>query len=136
LLKRRVETPTFRTVLDDVHDKVRAGTALSDAFAVHGTLFPSVYVASLLAGERSGSLDTVLRRFVDYTKIINTVKRKTVSALVYPAILISLALIMVGIIVLKVVPAFSDFYASFGSDLPLVTKIIVHASAILREQFF
>ena len=50
------------------------------------TLFPSVYTASLLAGERSGNLDAVLRRFVEYTKIIATVKRKTISALVYPAI--------------------------------------------------
>ena len=79
------------------------------------TLFPRVYTASLLAGERSGNLDAVLRRYVEYTKIIATVKRKTVSALVYPAILISLALVLVSIIVLKVVPAFSDFYATFGA---------------------
>jgi type IV pilus assembly protein PilC len=135
LLKRRVDTPTFRSVLDDVHERVRAGTALSEAFAVHGALFPSVYTASLLAGERSGSLDTVLRRFVEYTKIINTVKRKTVSALVYPAILVSLALVLVGIIVLRVVPAFSDFYQSFGADLPLATRIIVTVSNTVREQF-
>ena len=93
LLKRRVDSPVFRSVLDDVHERVRAGTALSDAFAAHGELFPSVYTASLLAGERSGSLDTVLRRFVEYTQDRSpTVKRKTVSALVYPAILIALAL--------------------------------------------
>src|SRR5947207_8896486 len=59
LLKRRVETPVFKVVLDDIHERVRSGTALSDAFAFHGALFPSVYTASLLAGERSGSLDTV-----------------------------------------------------------------------------
>jgi len=135
LLKRRIGSPTFRAVLEDVHEKVRGGTALSDAFAAHGTLFPSVYTASLLAGERSGSLDTVLRRFVEYTKIIMTVKRKTVSALVYPAILITLAIVLVAIIVLKVVPAFSDFYGSFGAELPLVTRIIVAISDALREQF-
>src|SRR5947207_11909514 len=59
LLKRRVSSPTFKVVLDDIHERVRSGTALSDAFAFHGALFPSVYTASLLAGERSGSLDTV-----------------------------------------------------------------------------
>ena len=111
LLKRRVESPVFKRVLDDVYEKVRAGTALSDAFGAHGALFPSVYTASLLAGERSGNLDAVLRRFVEYTKIIATVKRKTLSALVYPAILIALAVVWSRIIVLKVVPAFSDFYA-------------------------
>src|SRR5207248_1850676 len=103
LLKRRIDSPIFRSVLDDVHERVRSGTALSDAFAAHGDLFPRVYTASLLAGERSGSLDTVLRRYVEYTKIVATVKRKTVSALVYPAILIALALGLVSIIVLKVV---------------------------------
>ena len=92
LLKRRVESPVFRTVLDDVHEKVRSGTALSDAFAAHSDRFPRVYTASLLAGERSGNLDAVLRRYVEYAKIISTVKRKTRSALAYPAILIVLSL--------------------------------------------
>jgi type IV pilus assembly protein PilC len=135
LLKRRVTSPTFRRVLDDVHEKVRSGTALSDAFASHGDLFPRVYTASLLAGERSGNLDAVLRRYVEYTKIISTVKRKTVSALVYPAILVSLAIVLVSIIVLKVVPAFSDFYKTFGADLPIVTRIIIRISEFLRAQF-
>jgi type IV pilus assembly protein PilC len=136
LLKSRVTSPTFRNVLNDVHEQVRAGTALSDAFAVHGGLFPRVYTASLLAGERSGNLDAVLRRYVEYTKIIATVKRKTVSALIYPAILISLALVLVTIIILKVVPAFSDFYGSFGAELPLVTRIIVKVSSFLRTEFW
>ncbi len=135
LLKRRVTAPAFRLVLDDVHEKVRSGTALSDAFAAHGSLFPSVYTASLLAGERSGNLDAVLRRFVEYTKIIATVKRKTVSALVYPAILVSLAIVLVSIIVLKVVPAFADFYGTFGAQLPLSTRVILAISDFLRSQF-
>ena len=135
LLRRQMTSPTFRAVLDDVHEKVRSGTALSDAFASHGDLFPRVYTASLLAGERSGSLDAVLRRYVEYTKVIAAVKRRIVAALVYPAILITLALVLVSIIVLKVVPAFSDFYASFGADLPLITRIIVRVSAIVRNDF-
>jgi type IV pilus assembly protein PilC len=135
LLKRRVSNSVFRTVLDDVHEKVRSGTALSDAFAAHGDLFPSVYAASLVAGERSGSLDAMLRRFVEYSKVIATVKRKTLSALVYPAILVTLALILVSIIVLKVVPAFSEFYGSFGADLPLVTRFIVAVSDFIRGDF-
>src|SRR5580765_3650582 len=72
LLRRRVASPSFRIVLDDVHERVRSGGALSDAFAVHSALVPSVYTASLLAGERSGSLDVMLRRFVEYSKIIAT----------------------------------------------------------------
>jgi type IV pilus assembly protein PilC len=135
LLKRRVTSPVFRSVLDDIHDRVRSGTALSDAFAAQNDLFPRVYTASLLAGERSGNLDAVLRRYVEYTKIIATLKRKTVSALVYPAILITLALVLVSIIVLKVVPAFADFYAGFGAELPLATRVIMNISAFVRGQF-
>src|ERR671930_40556 len=135
LLKSRVTTPTFRGVLDDVHERVRSGSALSEAFGSHGDLFPSVYTASLLAGERSGNLDAVLRRYVEYTKIIATLKRKTLSALVYPVILITLALGLVSIIVLKVVPQFSDFYGSFGAQLPLITRIIVGISDFIRAQF-
>ena len=135
LLKRRVQTPVFRAVLDDIHEKVRSGTALSDAFGAQGDLFPRVYTASLLAGERSGNLDAVLRRYVEYTKIIATVKRKTISALVYPSILVTLALVIVAVIVLFAVPAFSDFYAGFGAQLPLVTRIIVRVSALIRSQW-
>jgi type IV pilus assembly protein PilC len=98
-------------------------------------MFPRVYTASLLAGERSGNLDAVLRRYVDYAKIIATLKRKTVSALVYPAILIGLALVLVSIIVLKVVPAFADFYAGFGAELPIATRAIMRVSTFVREQF-
>jgi type IV pilus assembly protein PilC len=135
LLKRRVTAPAFKAVLNDVHEKVRSGTALSDAFAAHGDIFSRVYVASLLAGERSGNLDAVLRRYVEYTKIISTLKRKIVSAMAYPAILIVLATVLVSIIVLKVIPAFTDFYSSFGADLPLITRIIVGASEFIRQQF-
>jgi type IV pilus assembly protein PilC len=132
LLRRRIESPVFQSVLNDVHERVRSGAALSDAFATHAALFPSIYTASLVAGERSGNLDAVLRRFVDYTKVVATVRRKTISALVYPLILISLALILVSIIVLKVVPAFSDFYEGFGAQLPFSTRMIVAVSAFVR----
>jgi type IV pilus assembly protein PilC len=135
LLRRRVESPVFRQVLDDVHERVRSGTALSDAFGTHGDLFPRVYTASLLAGERSGNLDAVLRRYVEYTKIVATVKRKTISALVYPTVLTSLALVLVSIIVLKVVPAFADFYSGFGAQLPLSTRVIMAISDFVRGQF-
>jgi type IV pilus assembly protein PilC len=133
LLKRRVESPLFRSVLNDVHERVRGGGALSDAFAAHASLFPSVYTASLVAGERSGSLDAVLRRFVEYTKIVQTMKRKTISAMVYPIILITMAMVLVAIIVLKVVPAFSEFYSGFGAQLPLATRLIVAVSLFLQE---
>jgi type IV pilus assembly protein PilC len=131
ILRQRVANTTFKAVLDTVHEKVKAGTALSDAFAEHHGLFPRVYSASLMAGERSGNLDEVIRRYVAYEKIIGTVKRRTISALIYPAILMVMMTGLIGIIVLRVVPAFSSFYANFGRDLPLSTQIIVGVSDFL-----
>jgi type IV pilus assembly protein PilC len=135
ILRMRLANPVFKAVLDDVHEKVRAGTALSDAFQTHGELFPPVYTASLMAGERAGNLDAVLRRFVAYAKVVDTVRKKTISALVYPVILVTLAVVLVMIIVLQVVPTFSEFYASFGSQLPFSTQIIVAVSDAFRYNF-
>src|SRR5438309_659481 len=132
LLKRRIASPLFRTILDDVHERVRSGTALSDAFSAQSDLFPRVYTASLLAGERSGSLETVLRRYVDYTKIVATLKRNITTALIYPAILIVLALVLMSIIVLKVVHAFTDYYRDFGAQLPFFTRVIFGVSDFAR----
>lgn len=136
ILRTRLTNPLFKSVLDDVHEKVRGGTALSDAFALHGELFPSVYTASLMAGERAGNLDSVLRRFVAYSKTVDMVRSRTISAMIYPVILIGLAVFLVGIIVVKVVPTFTEFYTSFDAELPLSTRIIVGVSNVIRSQMW
>ena len=136
ILRRRVTHVMFKSVLDDVYERVRAGNSLSEAFEAHGTLFPGVYTASLLAGEKSGNLEQVIRRYVAYVKVVATVRRKTISALVYPAILMVLSLAVVSIIVLRVVPEFGAFYAQFnGAELPLSTQIIVMVSDFARSYF-
>ena len=132
ILRARLTNPVFKAVLDDVYEKVRSGTALSEAFQSHGELFPSVYTASLMAGERAGNLDAVLRRYVAYAKVVETVRKKTISALVYPAILIGLAVVLVTIITLKVIPTFSTFYANFNAQLPWSTRVIVTLSDFMR----
>ena len=136
ILRRRVTNAVFKAVLDDVHERVRSGSALSEAFEAHGALFPGVYTASLLAGEKSGSLEAVLRRYVAYVKIVSSVKRKTISALVYPAILVVLSLAVVTIIVVKVVPEFGAFYNQFGKELPLSTRAIVAVSAFVTTYYY
>ena len=136
ILRQRVSNPLLKTVLDDVYDRVRAGSSLSESFEAQGTLFPGVYTASLLAGEKSGSLEQVIRRYVAYVKVISAVKRKTISALVYPAILLLLSCVVVAIIVLRVVPEFGAFYAQFGRELPLSTRVIVSISNFAVAYFF
>jgi type IV pilus assembly protein PilC len=132
LLRGGLTDPVFKPVLDAVYDRVKAGAQLSDAFAEHGDLVPGIYTASLLAGERSGNLEAVLRRYVAYAKLVGGVRRRTLSALMYPVVLLTLAVLVVGIIVLKLVPAFSLFYGSFNADLPVITRIIVTVSDFIR----
>jgi type IV pilus assembly protein PilC len=135
ILRQRVTNPTFKPVLDDVYQRVRSGSALSESFEAHAGLFPGVYTASLLAGEKSGNLEQVLRRYVSYVKVVSSVRRKTVSALVYPAILVLLSIIVVTVIVVKVVPEFGNFYNQFGKELPLSTRFIVGLSTFVTTYF-
>jgi type IV pilus assembly protein PilC len=136
ILRRRITNPVFKSVLDDVYERVRSGSSLSEAFEAHGTMFPGIYTASLLAGEKSGSLEQVLRRYVTYVKTVSGVKRKTISALVYPAILLALSLIVVALIVLKVVPAFESFYEQgTHAALPLSTQVIIAISRFAGAYF-
>jgi len=136
ILRQRMTNPLLKSVMDDVYERVRAGSSLSEAFEAQGSLFPGVYTASLLAGEKSGSLEQVIRRYVAYVKIISGMKRKTISALVYPAILLGLSCVVVGIIVLRVVPEFGAFYRQFDRELPLSTRIIVSISNFAVAYFF
>jgi type IV pilus assembly protein PilC len=135
ILRRRVSNAFFKSVLDDVHERVRAGSSLSEAFEAHGTLFPGVYTASLMAGEKSGSLEQVIRRYVAYVKVVAGVRKKTISALVYPTILLLLSLCVVALIVLRVVPEFGAFYEGFGEELPLSTRAIVAVSEVATSYF-
>jgi len=136
ILRRRVTNLSFKSVLDDVHERVRSGSSLSEAFEAQGSMFPGIYTASLLAGEKSGSLEVVLRRYVAYVKVVSGVKRKTISALVYPAILLVLSLTVVALIVLKVVPAFTSFYEqAANAELPLSTRMLVGLSKFAGTYF-
>ena len=136
ILRQRVANRTFKAVLDGVYDKVKAGTSLSDAFAAHSGLFPAVYSASLMAGERSGNLDAVIRRYVAYEKVIGAVRRRTISALIYPAILVVMMTLLIGIIVVRVIPAFSTFYANYNRELPFSTRVIVGVSNAIVANFW
>src|SRR5687767_1813814 len=128
ILRQRVGSPVFKAVLDDVYERVRSGSSLSEAFESHGSIFSGVYTASLLAGEKSGSLEPVIRRYVAHAKVLTAVKRKTLSALIYPTVLLVLSCVVVAIIVLRVVPEFATFYAGSEAELPVTTQMLVSFS--------
>jgi type IV pilus assembly protein PilC len=133
ILRQKIPNPTFKGALDDVYEKVRSGIALSDACADHASLFPPIYTASLLAGEKSGNLDEMLRRFIAYTRVVDTVKRNALSAIIYPAVLFTLSLLLLSGIMVWVVPAFQDFYGAFRAELPLATRILIGISNVIRS---
>ena len=134
ILRKRVANERLRILLEDVEDKVRAGHALSEAFAAQGDAFPRIYIASILAGERSGSLDEVLLRYVSYQKTITEARRKIKKALAYPAVLICASLILVGVLSTFVIPKFMQIYGSVGAqELPTITLAVVGISSFISS---
>jgi type IV pilus assembly protein PilC len=129
ILRKRVPNPVFRAALNDVHERVRSGTALSDAFEAQH-LFSGVYTASLMAGEKSGSLEQVIRRYVTHMKVLASARSHVISALIYPVILVVLSVVVVGLIVFQVVPEFADFYSQMGrgAQLHISTRVVVAVS--------
>jgi type IV pilus assembly protein PilC len=132
LLRQRSGSATLRTVLTDVEEKIRTGVPLSEAFEAQGT-FPQIYTASILAGERSGSLDQVLARYVHYLKKSVGISRKLRGALAYPAFLLLAATMMVAFLVLYIVPRMSSLFEglSGGKGMPTITVIVVTISSTI-----
>lgn len=129
LLKTRSASANLRAVLVDVEEKIKNGIPLSEAFEAQG-LFPRIYTASILAGERSGALDDVLARFVEYLKRSVSVSRKLRGALAYPAFLLVAALGMVSFLTLYIVPRMSDLFRTMSANrsLPTVTLAVLWVS--------
>jgi type IV pilus assembly protein PilC len=136
LLTGRVDNPDFGAILEDVRRQVQGGVLLSDAFASHPDVFPRIYTASILAGEKSGELEQVIRRYLSYAKIIMAIRTKVVSALIYPLLLLCLSFGVIMILVGYVIPKFSDFYKGFAGELPLITSILVSVALFIRANFF
>ncbi len=132
IMLERQKDSAFREILTDIRDKLKSGV-LSDAFASFGDIFPPIYSTSLRAGERSGDLEGVLRRFLKYQKMIVALRKKVVSALIYPIILVTLSVAMVFIMLTKVIPKFAEFYAGFDAQLPPFTRLMITISYVLTN---
>jgi type IV pilus assembly protein PilC len=133
LMLERRRDDRFRQVLADIRDRVKAGEELSDAFADYGDLFPRLYPATLKAGERSGELERVIRRFIRYLKLTTEARKKVVSALIYPAVLIGLSITMLTVLSVAVVPKFQAFFTDLHVTLPLLTRITLGISGFLVD---
>jgi type IV pilus assembly protein PilC len=134
LLAERAAAPRIRPVLLDVRDRVREGSTLSEALEKQG-MFPKVYITAVLAGEKSGNLTGVLDYFIAYQRISAGAKKKLVAALVYPAILITVASGVVTYLVTSVVPKFAQLYADMSLQLPPATQLLVALTVTYRIYF-
>jgi type IV pilus assembly protein PilC len=137
MLRKRSPSGGLRMVLADVEEKIRGGAALSEAFAAQGAIFPRIYTASILAGERSGALDEVLTRYVTYMRRNVQLRRKIRGALAYPTLLLLASFGMVAFLTIYVVPRMKDLFTGFGNaQLPTLTLIVVGVSGWAAANIF
>ena len=133
ILLERQENPALQRILADVKDRITAGASLSEAFEAQGEAFPRLYATSLRAGERSGEIESVLRRFLKYQRTVIALSRKVLSTLIYPAILIALSVVLISILMVVVIPRFQTFFSDFGGRLPVLTVIVIDTAGFLRD---
>ena len=134
LIERR-KNVTFRNALIDIRDRIKGGESLSTAFEAQG-LFPKIFSSSLASGERSGEIATMLKRYITYSRTVLAIRKKVVGAMIYPAILLLLSFVLIGILVYYVVPTFADFFTGLSGgkvELPLITQLLVWFSKFVQS---
>lgn len=129
----RSERGLLAEILREVRDDVKGGAALSDSLERYPKAFPHLYVASVRAGERTGDLPLTIRRYILFLKRVEEVRKKFISALVYPSILVTVAFLAIAFLLVYVVPTFSQVYADAGSQLPLPTQMLIAFSTFLKN---
>jgi type IV pilus assembly protein PilC len=132
LLADRLTDPKLSKPIMGVREEIRNGALLSDAFARQG-VFPPIYVTTVLAGERSGSLGEVLERFITYQKLSLSVRKKLLVSLMYPAVLVFLVICLIVFLVTYVVPNFAVLYATMDAQLPAPTRILIAIGTTARN---
>jgi len=134
LLATRAASPKLRPIVSQIRDRVREGKALSEAVDEAG-LFSKVYVTAILAGEKSGNLSGVLDYYITYQRVSTGVRKKILSTLVYPVLLVVVATIIVTYLVTAVIPKFALLYRDMDVDLPAATKLLIALTVDYRAYF-
>jgi len=131
----RIEKGRLAEVLEIIRDDIKGGSSLSDAFERHPSAFSHLYIASIRAGERTGDLPQTLKRYIAFLKKTEGFRKKVITALFYPGILLTVAFVAVSMLLIYVVPTFSQVYADAGSRLPTPTLILIGFTSMLRRYF-
>lgn len=124
LLIKRQKDNYFRSLLQNVRERVKGGELLSEAFSAQN-VFPKIYTTTLMAGEKSGNMEEVLTRYISFQRLTLTFKKKLLVSLVYPTLLVSVVLIMFVFLVTYVVPQFAKLYQDLNAQLPAVTVVML-----------
>lgn len=132
ILSKQAESAHFRTVIGDVMHDVESGSTLAEALGRRPAVFDTLFVNMVDAGEAGGILDEILGRLAGYLEKAEALRRKVVSALTYPAVVLTVALGATTFMLLFIIPTFAKIFADFGGDLPLPTKIVLAASDFLK----
>jgi len=131
ILSSQQENKAFKDVLLKVKESVESGSTFADALSKHPKVFDNLFVSLVAAGEVGGILDTILSRLAAYTEKSMKLKKQIKGAMVYPATVMSIAVIVVGVIMVFVIPTFAKMFADFGGDLPGPTKLVIALSNFL-----
>lgn len=132
LLADRLTDKKLKPYISAIRDDVRKGTLLSEAFERQG-VFPTIYVTSVMAGEKSGALGDVLERYVSYQKLALAIRKKLIVSMIYPAVLFTLVSMLVVFLITFVVPRFATLYQTGSTQLPLPTRILMAVGAAASE---
>jgi type II secretory pathway component PulF len=133
ILQREAANATAKAKWKEVHDLVVDGMSLADAMSKSPETFPKVYVAMVEAGETGGFLDVVLSQIADFQAREKEMKSKVLAAMIYPAVLLFIALCVLTLMLTFFIPRFQTIFAGFGGQLPLLTQLIVKASEVVRS---
>jgi len=133
VLSEQMENASFRAVIRQIEQDVESGEQLFEAMAKHPKVFNELYVNLIRAGEASGMLDQILMQLATYLEKAAALARKVKAAAIYPSIIITVALGVVTLLLMKVVPVFSEIFTSFDAELPYATRLLVSASYALRD---
>jgi type IV pilus assembly protein PilC len=134
LLIKRQRNLFFRSVLQNVRDRVRGGELLSDAFEAQA-VFPKVYTTTLLAGEKSGNLEEVMGRYISFQRLAVSFRKKLISSLVYPTLLVAVLIVMMTFLITFVVPQFANLYHTLGAELPPMTSFMLSIGVNAKHYF-
>ncbi|MFH1725249.1 MAG: type II secretion system F family protein [Elusimicrobiota bacterium] len=136
ILEEQQENPTFRSVLGEVRGDIEAGLSISDALKKHPDAFPEVYTAMIRAGELGGILDTILERLSGFLESAEALKAKVKSAMMYPAIVLTICGVVTIFLLTCVIPTFKTIFESFGKELPMPTQVLMDISDALISKWY